>query len=329
MENKKMQAVIYTKTGGLDVVKQQSIQMPRPGDNQVLVAVKACALNIGDYQRFQTKNGKIPISTRITNKLMGYVGKPLGAEIAGIVTETGKKVTHVKVGDAVFGKTAGTAPVGGIAEYAVMDADRVCRKPENFSYEEASTVSISFDTALGAIRKADIKPGQDVMIYGASGGVGLYAVQLAKAAGAFVTGVCSTRNTGLAKSAGCDKVVDYKKEDFTKTDIKYDAIIGVNGCNPMKKYKSIMKEKGIFVGVGDVNQAMKALMASFTSHNFTYYAGAFTKQPDYLQYAKKLAEEGKLHTYIDKVYPANETAEAIRYLLTHHAQGKVVIQTYF
>ena len=324
-----MKAVVYTKTGGLEVVKQQSIEMPVPGDDQVLVKVKACALNIGDYQRFQTKNGKIPISTYITNKLMGYVGKPLGAEISGIVTKIGRNVTHVKVGDAVFGKTAGTAPVGGIAEYAVMDADRVCLKPDNFSFEEAATVSISFDTALGAVRKANIKPEQNVMIYGASGGVGLYAVQLAKVAGAIVTGVCSTRNIELAKLAGCDNVVDYKKENFTKTNIKYDAIIGINGCNPMKKYKSIMKENGIFVGVGDVNQAMKALLSSFTSHNFTYYAGAFTKQPDYLQYAKELAEAGKLHTYIDKVYSANETTQAIQYLLSSHASGKVVIKMNF
>ena len=324
-----MKAVIYTKTGGLEVIKQQSAEMSVPDDDQVLVEVKACALNIGDYQRFQTKNGKIPISTYITNKMMGYIGKPLGAEIAGIVTKTGKNVTHVKTGDAVFGKTAGTAPVGGIAEYAVMDADRVCLKPDNFSFEEAAAVSISFDTALGAVRKADITNGQRVMIYGASGGVGLFAVQLAEIAGAEVTGVCSTRNIELAKSAGCDRIIDYKKEDFTKTDIKYDAIIGVNGCNPMKKYKSIMKEKGIFVGVGDVNQALKALVASFTSHNFTYYAGAFTKQQDYLQYAKELAETGRLHTYIDRVYSVNETTEAIQYLLSSHASGKVVIKIDF
>ena len=324
-----MKAVIYTKTGGLEVIKQQSAEMSVPDDDQVLVEVKACALNIGDYQRFQTKNGKIPISTYITNKMMGYIGKPLGAEIAGIVTKKGKNVTHVKTGDAVFGKTAGTAPVGGIAEYAVMDADRVCLKPDNFSFEEAAAVSISFDTALGAVRKADITNGQRVMIYGASGGVGLFAVQLAKIAGAEVIGVCSTRNIELAKSAGCDRIIDYKKEDFTKTDIKYDAIIGVNGCNPMKKYKSIMKEKGIFVGVGDVNQALKALVASFTSHNFTYYAGAFTKQQDYLQYAKELAETGRLHTYIDRVYSVNETTEAIQYLLSSHASGKVVIKIDF
>ena len=324
-----MKAMIYTKTGNLEVIKQQSVKMPLPNDDQVLVEVKACALNISDYQRFQTKNGKIPVSTYITNKLMGYVGKPLGAEISGIVVKTGKNVTHVKKGDAVFGKTAGNSPVGGIAEYAIMDADRVCLKPDNYSFEEASAVSISFETALGAVRKANIKSGQKVMVYGASGGVGLFAVQLAKVAGAEVTGVCSTRNVELAKTAGCDKVIDYKKQDFTQSNIKYDVILGINGCNPMEKYKSMMKENGIFVGVGDVNQAMKALVASFTSHNFTYYAGAFTKQEDYLQYAKELVEAKKLQVYIDKVYSANQTVDAIQYLLTSHASGKVVVKIDF
>ena len=324
-----MQAVIYTKTSGLEVVKQQSIEMPLPNDDQILIEVKAYALNISDYQRFQTKNGKIPFSTSLTNKMMGYIGKPLGAEISGIVVKVGKNATHVQKGDAVFGKTAGSAPAGGIAEFALMDKDQVCKKPENFSFEEAAAVSISFDTALGAVRKANIKPEQKVLVYGASGGVGLYAVQLAKAAGAKVTGVCSTRNIGLAKIAGCDLVIDYKKQDFTQSDRKYDVILGINGCNPMKKYKKILSDKGVFVGVGDMNQAMKALMASFTSHNFTYYAGAFTKQPDYLQYAKELAEAGKLHAYIDKVYSANETVNAIQYLLTSHASGKVVIKTDF
>ena len=324
-----MKAVIYTKTGGLEVIKQQLVTTPIPNDHQVLIKVKACALNISDYQRFQTKNGKIPISTYITNKMMGYIGKPLGAEIAGIVVKTGKNVSHVKVGDAVFGKTAGTAPVGGIAEYAVMDMEEVWIKPDHLSFEEASTISISFDTALGAVRKADIKQGENVMIYGASGGVGLYAVQLAKEAGAKVTGVCSTRNKELVKSAGCDKVVDYKKEDFTQTNQKYDVILGTNGCNPMKKYKSILTDDGIFVGVGDVNQAIKALKASFTSHQFTYYAGAFNKQKDYLKYAKELIEANKLHTYIDKVYSVKETSKAIEYLLRSHAKGKVVIKIDF
>lgn len=324
-----MKAIIYTKTGGLDVIKQEEIETPKPNDNQVLIEVKACSLNVSDYQRFETKKGKVPFFTKFTNKLMGYVGKPFGAEISGVVVEVGKNVTHVKQGDYVFGKTAGLSPVGGLAEYALMDKDRVYRKPENLSFEEASTISISFETALGAVRKAKIKPNQKVMVYGASGGVGLFAVQLAKAEGANVTGVCSTRNAEIAKAAGCDEVIDYKRQDFTQTDTKYDVILGINGCNPMKKYKAVLADNGIFVGVGNASQAMKALKASFVSRKFTYYAGAFTKQSDYLEYAYKLAEEGKLHTFIDKVYPVEETVNAINYLLTNHAQGKVVIKTEF
>ena len=294
-----MKAMIYTKTAGLEAVQEETIKSPVFHEDQVLVEVKACALNISDYQRFQTKNGKIPLATSITNHMMGYIGKPLGTEIAGIVVDTGKNVTHVKKGDAVFGKTAGTSPAGGLAEYALMDKDRVYPKPENFSFEEAATVSVSFDTALGAVRKANITQNQNVMIYGASGGVGLYAVQLAKAAGANVIGVCSTRNLELAKEAGCECVIDYKKDDFTNTDKKYDAILGINGCNSMKKYKKILSEKGVFVGVGDVNQAMRALFASLISRNFTYYAGTFTKQEDYLQYAKNSRrQENYMHILI-------------------------------
>ena len=324
-----MKAIIYTKTGGLDVIKLEEIETPKPNDNQVLIEVKACSLNVSDYQRFETKKGRIPFSTKITNKLMKYIGKPFGAEISGVVVKVGKNVTHVKQGEYVFGKTAGSSPVGGIAEYALMDKDRVWKKPEFLSFEEASTISISFETALGAVRKAKIKPNQKVMVYGASGGVGLFTVQLAKALGANVTGVCSTRNVEIAKEAGCDEVIDYKMQDFTKTNTKYDVILGINGCNPMKKYKTILTDKGIFVGVGNITQAMKALKASLISRRFTYYAGAFTKQSDYLEYAYKLAEDGKLHTFIDKVYPVEETVNAIDYLLTNHAQGKVVIKTKF
>lgn len=324
-----MKAIIYTKTGGLDVIKEKEIETPLPNDNQVLIEVKACSLNISDYQRFETKKGKIPFSTKITNKLMGYIGKPFGAEVSGIVIKAGKNITHVKEGDYVFGKTATSKPIGGLAQFALMDKDRVWKKPSNLSLEEASTISISFETALGAVRKAKIKQDQKVMVYGASGGVGLFTIQLAKALGANVTGVCSTRNIEIAKLAGCDEVIDYKKQDFTKTNTKYDVILGINGCNQMKKYKTILKDKGVFVGVGNVKQATNALKASLVSKNFTYYAGAFTKQSDYLEYAYKLIEDGKLHTFIDKVYPVEETKNAINYLLTNHAQGKVVIKTEF
>lgn len=321
--------MIYTKTGGLDVLKIQNIPMPVPKDNQVLISVKACALNIGDYARFITKKNKIPLSTKITNILMGYKGKPLGAEVSGIVKKVGKNVTHVKVGDNVYGKTAGTAPAGGLAEYALLDSNRVYQKPENLSFEEACTISISFETALGAVRKANIKNGQEVMIYGASGGVGLYAVQLAKNQGAIVTGVCSTRNIDIAKQMGCDFTIDYKKEDFTKANKKFDAILGINGCNSMKTYKNLLNDDGIFIGVGDAKQGFMALFQSFFSKNFTYFAGPLMEQKGYLKYAKELVEAGELYPYIDKIYSVKDTPQAIKYILTNHAQGKVVIKTDF
>ncbi|MFC2662478.1 MAG: NAD(P)-dependent alcohol dehydrogenase [Eubacterium sp.] len=220
----------------------------------MLIKVRACALNISDYQRFQTKKGRIPISTSLTNRLVGYIGKPLGAEISGIVVKTGKNITHVHPGDAVFGETAGLTPAGGLAEYALMDKEDVSKKPENLGFEESAANSISFDAALGVIRKARIRPGQEVMVYGASGGAGLYAVQLAKAAGARVTGVCSTRNIELAKEAGCDRVIDYRRQDFTQSDKKYDVILGINGCNPMRKYKEILDDGGLFVCSGNIHQ---------------------------------------------------------------------------
>lgn len=135
-----MQALIYTQTGSLEVLKVRSVDIPQPKKGQVQIAVRACALNIGDYQRFVTKNGQIPTTTKLTNKLMGYVGKPLGAEVAGLVTAVGSAVTQVKVGEAVYGKTAGTVPTGGLAEYAILAEGRVYQKPTNLSFEEASCI---------------------------------------------------------------------------------------------------------------------------------------------------------------------------------------------
>lgn len=325
----KMKAMIYTKTGGLDSLQIKEMPKPVPKDNQVLIAVKASALSITDYERFKTLNNKIPFSMKMTAHLMGFIGAPIGAEISGVVVEVGKNISHVKVGDNVYGKTAGIFPKGGFAEYALMDKERVFLKPQNLTFEQASAISISFETALGALRKGKVKNGQQVMIYGASGGVGLYAVQLAKVMGAIVTGVCSTRNLELAKKMGCDYVIDYKNEDFTKVGKKFDVIIGVNGCNSMKKYKQLLTANGIFVGVGDVKQATKALALSIISKNFSYFAGPMMPQKDYLSYAKELAESGKLIPHIDKVYSVKDSQEAIRYIVTSHAQGKVVVSMDF
>jgi NADPH:quinone reductase-like Zn-dependent oxidoreductase len=319
-----MKGVIYTKIGGLDVLKIREIEKPVPNDNQVLVSVKAVGLNIIDYNRFNTLTDKVPLNTRFMNTIQGAVGKPLGGEVSGIIAEVGKNIKNVKIGDEVYGKTLGAFPKGGLAEYAILE--QVNLKPSNFSFEEAAVMPISGETALGAVRKAKIKQGQQVMIYGASGGVGQYAVQFAKAAGAIVTGVCSTRNIEMARSIGCDYVIDYKQEDFTKVGKTFDAIIGINGCNPLNKYKKLLNANGIFVGVGNGKQAAKAMTASLFSRKITAYAVPLMPAKDYLSYIKKLAEAEKIRPFIDNVYSMQEVAEAIRYIITEHPQGKIVIR---
>lgn len=143
-----MKALVYAKTGDLDVLQIRELKKPAPRDNQVLIAVKAAALNVTDYERFKTLSSRVPLATRLMSAVMGFVGAPIGAEISGVVVEVGKNISHVKVGDEVFGKTAGTFPKGGFAEYALMDEERVFQKPQNLSFEQASAISISFETAL-------------------------------------------------------------------------------------------------------------------------------------------------------------------------------------
>ena len=321
-----MKAIVYTKVGGPEVLQVREVPKPQAKKNQVLIRVKACALNVADYQPFE---GKIGLGTHAMNLLLGRKGKPIGAEIAGIVEEVGPEISHIQVGDRVFGKVAGTMPIGGLAEYALMDKERVEAMPTGLSFSEAASLSISFETALGSLKKAAIKPGDEVLIYGASGGVGSFAIQIAKARGARVTGVCSTRNVTQAYQLGCSLVIDYKKEDFRQVGHTFDAIIGINGCNPMKDYKKLLKPDGIFVGIGNAKQASLALAKSFTSRQFTYLAGLVSPQKGYLTYAKELVEQGQLRPMIDKVYKTSQVQEVIRYCLEEHPQGKVVVAVDF
>lgn len=209
---------------------------------------------------------------------------------------------NVKVGDKVFGKAAGFSTKGALAEYALMDKDRVAVMLECWSFEEASCVSISFDTALAGVRKAQVKAGQNVLVYGASGGVGNYVMQILLAKGAKVTAVCSTRNVAYAKKLGCQQVIDYKTEDFTQLSQRFDVILGINGCQPMAVYQKLLRPDGIFVGVGNSKQASIALVKRIFSKQFTAVAGAFKSADGYLDYAKSLAERGQLTPLIDKVY---------------------------
>ena len=321
-----MKAVIYERVGSSAQLNIKEVSKPIPKDNQVLVNVHASSVCITDYQRFKTK--KISFSTKILDIVQGSVGKPLGGEISGIVVATGKNVNFLSVGDEVFGKTTGAFPKGGWAEYAVLDSNQIFTKPKTLSFEESAVLPVACETALGAVKKANIKAGQQVMIYGASGGVGQFAVQFAKAQGAIVTGVCSTRNISMAHSIGCDYVIDYKKEDFRKTKNKFDSIIGINGTNPLKEYLKLLTPNGIFVGVGG-NQVFVASVAQIFSKKITTYAAPLMSPTGYLNYVKELAESGKIKPYIDNTYSVYDTSKAIDYITNCHAQGKIAIKMDF
>lgn len=323
-----MKAMVYTKAGSPDVLKIKDIPRPVPKKNQVLVDVRASTLNILDYERFETLTDKISLMSKLTNIMQGCIGKPLGGEVAGVVVEVGENVKHVFKGDEVYGKTLGTFPIGGWAEYALLDMEQVHQKPINFTYEESAVLPIACEAALGAVQRGKVKQGQHVMVYGSSGGVGQYVAQLAKAKGAIVTGVCSTRNVEMARSIGCDYVIDYKREDFRKCKTRFDVIIGVNGSQPLKEYKKLLKKDGVFIAVGGGFIPKSVLSAPF-SKQIRFYGAPLMPVKGYLSDIKELAEAQKVKPFIDKIYPIQDVSEAIRYVVTEHAQGKIAISVNF
>jgi NADPH:quinone reductase-like Zn-dependent oxidoreductase len=253
----------------------------------------------------------------------------LGADIAGRVEAVGSAVKQFKPGDEVFGLAAGS--VGGFAEYACADADKVVLKPASLSFESAAAVPVAALTALQGLRDTGhIQAGQKVLINGASGGVGTFAVQLAKAFGAEVTAVCSTRNLDMVRSIGADRVIDYTKENFTKDRQRYDLIAGVNGSHSLRAYRRVLSPGGTFVAIGgSLSQIFQTillgpLVSKFGSKKLRSMGIAKINQKDLL-YVKGLLEAGKLIPVIDRCYPLRETPQAIRYLVTKHATGKVVI----
>ena len=319
-----MKGLIYTKGGLLEV---RDVKKPTPKANQVLIEVKASAITNMEYMRFG--GGAFP---RLLNIATRATGKSLGIEVAGIVEEVGKNVTGFKKGDEVFGLTSGM--LGGWAEYAVAKENEIFSKPTILSFQQAGAIPVGGITALGAIRAAKIKQGQDVLVYGASGSVGQYAVQLAKAYGANVTGVCSTRNLEVVRSIGADDVIDYKKEDFTQKGKAYDAIVAVNGYNRLKIYEKLLKKGGRYVVVGGIKQAMMGMLGiPFYSigRGKRFGASAFPMIPKQTALAelKSFADEGKIKPYIDNVYSVHDAMKAMDYIIKEHAQGKVVIDIDF
>ena len=326
MEETHMRAMVYHTYGSPDVLKLEEVQKPVPQDDEVLVQVHATSVNAGDWHLLRAK----PFLMRF----MGFgLIKPkhtiLGSDIAGRVEVVGRNVTQFQSGDEVFGNTAKSS-FGGFAEYVAVPENALVLKPTNISFEEAAAVPQAALTALQGLRdKGHIQKGQKVLIHGASGGIGTFAVQLAKAFGAEVTAVCSTRNVDIVRSIGADHVIDYTQEDFTRNGQRYDLILAVNGYHSISAYKRALHPEGVYVMTGGSNaqlfQAM--LLGPLVSRTGRQKMGNSAHKPNQkdLMFMKELLEASKVKPVIDRRFPLRDVAVAIRYLEAGHAQGKVVI----
>lgn len=320
-----MKAIIYTRRDSAAVFTFTEVPKPEPKKHQVLVQVHAASANALDSRRFEG------VSVHADPGSMARPSryKVLGADIAGRVEAVGPAVTQFRPGDEVFGVAAGSA--GGFAEYVCAEENHQAFKPANLSFETAAAVPVAALTALQGLRdKGRIQPGQKVLIHGASGGVGTFAVQIAKAFGAEVTAVCSARNLEMARSIGADHVVDYTREDFTQKDRRYDLILGVNGYHSILDYRRALLPRGRYVAVGgSMSQVFQGIilgpMLSWIGGKRMGFMGiSKTNQKD-LILVGDLVEAGKVVPVIDRIYPLNLAAEAIQYLIGAHATGKVVI----
>ena len=322
-----MKAIVYTQYGSPDVLQLMDIPKPEPSENQILIKVHAASINALDYRRFEG----LSFSGRLMEeRMIKSVGKPLGADIAGVVEAVGANVKQFQPGDEVFGIAAGSA--GGFAEYASASENHLALKPANLSFEAAAAVPVAALTALQGLRdKGQIQPGQKVLIVGASGGVGTFAVQIAKAFGAEVTAVCSSRNLDLARSIGADHAIDYTKEDFTQGVRRYDLIFAVNGNHPLSAYQRALTPQGRYVCAGgaisQIFQAMLlgSLMSKKNGKKMGFMGLAKTNGKD-LIYLGELLKSGKIAPVVEKRYPLSEAPAAMRYLVEKHAAGKVVVQ---
>lgn len=320
-----MKAIVYKKYGPPDVLKVTEVEKPIPKDNEVLVKVHASSVNFGNLVLLKGE----PFLARFAFGLFKPKYAIPGGDIAGTVEAVGKDVTQFQPGDEVFGDLSGCG-WGGYAEYAAVPEMALALKPANLSYEEAAAVPMAGVTALQSLRdKGRIQPEQKVLINGASGGVGTFAVQIAKSYGAEVTGVCSTRNVDILQTLGADNVIDYSKEKFTENNQSYDLILGVNGHQPLADYKRALKHNGIFVHVGGSGAQMFQAMTvgAWISKTSSKKMGTFLQRANQndLVLLKELIEAGKVKPIIDKQFAFSEVAEAFRYFEQGHAQGKVVI----
>lgn len=300
-----MKAIVATKYGGPEVLQLKEIQKPTPKENEILIKVHATTVTAAD---FRMRSFTVPAAVWIPARIALGITKPrrpiFGSELAGEVEAVGKNVTRFQVGDQVFASTL-TENFGGYAQYkSLPETAMVAKKPVNITYEEAATIPIGATTALRLLRKGNIQRGQKVLIYGASGSVGTYAVQLAKYFGTEVTGVCSTSNLEMVRSLGADHVIDYTKEDISTREERYDAIFDTVAKFPKSQYSKVLASNGKFVSMAklDTKESM-----------------------DNLIFIKKLIESGEIKAIIDRCYSLEEMVEAHRYVDMGHKKGNVVI----
>jgi NADPH:quinone reductase-like Zn-dependent oxidoreductase len=319
-----MKAIVYHRYGSPDVLECAEIEKPAPGDDEVLIKIRAAAVNPLDWASMR--------GTPFLVRLMAGLRKPkiprLGVDVAGQVEAVGRNVTQLKPGDEVFGSCR-----GAFAEYACAPESAVVTKPKNMTFEQAAAVPVAAYTALQALRdKGRIQPGQKVLINGASGGVGTFAVQIAKSFGAEVTGVCSTRNLDLVRSIGADRVIDYTQEDFTQSGQRYDLLLDCIANHSLSACRRVLNPRGIYILVGGrdsrwidpLPRLVQVLVLSrFVSQSLVLCMARRSKED--LTLLRDLLEAGKITPVIDRSYRLSEVPQAVGYLGEGHARGKVVI----
>ncbi len=322
-----MKAIVTTRYGPpLEVLQLREVATPEPAENEVLIRLYASSVNPLDGF---TIRGPLFFFPRL-GRLLTPKDRIAGADFAGRIESVGRDTKQFQLGDAVFGASFRGKGLGAFAEYACAREDSLAPKPSNLSFEEAAAVPVAAITALQGLRDhGQIQRGQKVLIDGASGGVGTFAVQIAKSFGAEVTAVCSPRNVERARAIGADHVIDYTQEDFTRSGVQYDLIFGANAHHSIFDYRRVLSRDGIFVMVGGglarILQAvcLGPLLSRISNKKMRFFIAKINGRD--LLLLKDLLEAGKLVPVIDRRYPLGEVAEALRYREEGHAQGKVVI----
>jgi NADPH:quinone reductase-like Zn-dependent oxidoreductase len=316
-----VKALVYRRYGGPDVLELADLPRPQPREREVLVRVHASSVNAADRVLLRGK----PLFIRLGMGVLRPRRSVLGFDVAGRVEAVGSRVTQFQVGDDVFGASG----FGAFAEFVCVDQETLVPKPAGVSFEEAAATPTAGYTALQGLRKGRIAAGQKVLIDGASGGVGTFAIQLAHACGADVTAVCSTRNVEAARALGASRVIDRHREDFTREDQRYDLVLAANAYRPLSDYRRVLRPEGAYVmtGGGGVQILQAMLLGAFVSMTSSQRMGnlmAVARKND-LVFLRELLDTGKIKPVIDRTVALSEVPDAIRYLEDEHARGKIVV----